>query len=296
MLFKSICKPAVLAIGCLFLTACNEQKAIVHIAAKPMVEQFIMAEMLGLLIEQNSDLKVDIKKGIGGGTANIHPAMLKGEFDLYPEYTGTAWLYVLKKAPLTDDKALFDELQQDYAKLGLQWVGLYGFNNTFGLAVRTELAEKNQLQTFAELAAISPQLDFGAEYDFFEREDGYKGLQKTYGFAFNQVRDLDIGLKYQALLQNQVAAINVFTTDGQLADPQIKLLEDDKHFYPSYYAGTVIRTETLQQHPELKAILQQLDGKISNREMAEMNAAVEIEGKDEKTVAKAFLQRKGLLK
>ncbi|SMB89781.1 osmoprotectant transport system permease protein [Pasteurella testudinis DSM 23072] len=280
----------------LALAACKPEQTTIKIATKPMAEQFIIAEMLALLIEQNSELKVEIKKGIGGGTANIHPALLNGEFDLYPEYTSTAWLYVLKKQPLADDGQLLALLKSEYAKLGLAWLGNYGFNNTFSIAVRADLAQQHGLHRFSDLSKLNDSLIFGAEYDFFEREDGYRGLTQAYGIRFKQTHDLDIGLKYQAIQSGKVDVINVFTTDGQLASQRLNVLEDDKYFYPSYYAGTVVRAETLSKHPELKAILAKLDNQISNAEMATLNSAVEIEHKDERAVAKAFLQAKGLLK
>ncbi len=278
------------------LLACSPKPETIIIATKPMAEQFILAEMLGLLIEHNSDLKVDIKKGIGGGTANIHPAMVKGEFDLYPEYTGTSWLYVLKQAPLADEKALFEQLNTAYQQqFGLEWVGLYGFNNTFGLAVRKEIAAQHQLKTYSDLARISKDLRFGAEYDFYERDDGYNALTKTYGFAFKEKRDLDIGLKHNAISNGQIDAMNIFTTDGLLTTSPITVLQDDKHFYPNYYAGTVVRRATLDKHPELRAILMKMENLISNEEMVALNHAVESEKRNERDVAAEFLRRKGLL-
>ncbi len=280
----------------ILLAGCSPKQNTITIATKPMAEQFILAEMLGLLIEKNSTLKVDIKKGIGGGTANIHPALVKGEFDLYPEYTGTSWLYVLKQAPLADEKALFEQLNTHYQQqFGLEWVGLYGFNNTFGLAVRKDMAEQHKLKTYSDLAPLSKDLRFGAEYDFYEREDGYNALAKAYGFAFKEKRDLDIGLKHNAISNGQIDVMNIFTTDGLLTTSPITVLQDDKHFYPNYYAGTVVRSATLQQHPELRAILMKMNQLISNEEMAAMNHAVESEKRNEKEVAADFLRRKGLL-
>lgn len=268
----------------------------INIASKPMTEQFILAEMLGLLIEAHSDLKVNISKGIGGGTANIHPALLKGDFDLYPEYTGTSWLYVLKKAPLADEAALFKQLNEAYQKeFALEWVGRYGFNNTYGLAVRKEVADKHSLKTYSDLAPHSANYRFGAEYDFYERSDGYEALAKTYGFAFKEKRDLDIGLKYAAISKEQIDAMNIFTTDGQLGVAPITVLQDDKQLYPNYYAGTVVRSSTLQQHPELRAILMKMDQLISNADMIAMNHAVESDKRNEKDVAADFLRRKGLI-
>ncbi|MDO5087529.1 MAG: glycine betaine ABC transporter substrate-binding protein [Comamonadaceae bacterium] len=268
----------------------------IRIATKPMTEQFILAEMLALLIERDGTLKAEIKKGIGGGTANIHPALLKGEFDLYPEYTGTAWQYVLKKSPLADEKALMDALTASYREqFGLEWVGLYGFNNTYGLAVRQALADQHRLQTYSDLAPLAGQLTFGAEYDFFEREDGYDALTRAYGLRFAKRVDMDIGLKYQAMRQGQIDVMNVFTTDGQLSAAGIQVLRDDKRFYPAYRASTVVRQDTLARHPALRGILMKMDGLLTDQDMARLNHAVESEGRNERDVAAAFLHTKGLL-
>ncbi|WP_221620507.1 glycine betaine ABC transporter substrate-binding protein [Conchiformibius steedae] len=269
----------------------------VKIAAKPMTEQFILAEMLALLIEEHTDLKAEITKGIGGGTANIHPALLKGEFDLYPEYTGTAWLYVLKRPEAAAGSDIFPQLAQAYRQqFQLEWVGLYGFNNTFGLAVPRDWAQANQVRSYSDLARFSPQLRFGAEYDFYERSDGYDALVKSYGFQFKEKRDLDIGLKYRALADGQIDAVNIFTTDAALAGGKVAVLTDDKKLYPDYYAGTVIRAETLAKYPELKAVLEKMNRVLSNDEMARLNAEVENGGQDERSVAQAFLQGKGLIR
>ena len=116
---------------------------------------------------------------------------------------------------------------------------MYGFNNTYGLAIRKEIAEKYDIKTYSDLSAIASQLTFGAEYDF-EREDGYDALCKTYNYQFKATMDMDIGLKYQAINQGQVDVMTIFTTDGQLSNDQIVVLEDDQHFYPSYLCGNVV--------------------------------------------------------
>ena len=111
---------------------CSNKSDTIKIATKPMTEQFILGEMIKLLIEDNTDLNVEITKGIGGGTSNIHPAIVKGDFDLYPEYTGTGWSFVLKEDGIPDDETLYKELQEKYKNnYDLSWIGLYGFNNTF---------------------------------------------------------------------------------------------------------------------------------------------------------------------
>lgn len=273
----------------------NEAKA-VQMATKPMTEQFILSEMLKALVEANTDITIEITKGIAGGTGNIHPALIKGEFDLYPEYTGTAWNDVLKKDHIPDDQSLYDQLTKEYQETyGLEWVGLYGFNNTYGLALREEIAEQYKIETYSDLATISPQLSFGAEYDFYERQDGYDALCAIYGLEFAKTVDLDIGIKYTAINQNKIDAMNVFTTDGQLNSAQIRLLKDDKNFYQTYYCGTVVRQDALAKYPELAGALMLMDGIINEAEMAQLNFEVEENKREDKEVAREFLQQKGLL-
>nr|WP_294495459.1 glycine betaine ABC transporter substrate-binding protein [uncultured Mediterraneibacter sp.] len=268
----------------------------IRIATKPMTEQYVLGEMLDILIEQDTDLNVEITQGVGGGTSNIQPAMENGEFDLYPEYTGTGWNMVLKKDSLyTED--LFGELQQEYEDgYSMQWTGMYGFNNTYGLVVRSEIAKQYDLQTYSDLAAAADQLVFGAEYDFFEREDGYDALCQTYGLRFKETMDLDIGLKYQALNQGQIDAMVIFTTDGQLSASDVVVLEDDREFFPSYLCGNVVRDEVIEAHPELNDVFEKLTGLITDHDMAQMNYAVESEEKEPRDVAEDFLRANGLLK
>ena len=274
----------------------DNKKDTIHIATKPMTEQYVLGEMLDILIEQDTDLNVEITQGVGGGTSNIQPAMENGEFDLYPEYTGTGWNMVLKKEGLyTED--MFSSLQKEYNDdYDMSWIGMYGFNNTYGLVVRKEIADKYNLKTYSDLKAVSDQLTFGAEYDFFEREDGYDALCAEYGFHFKKTMDIDIGLKYQAINQGKIDVMNIFTTDGQLSTSDVVVLVDDKQFYPSYMCGNIVRNEVMEQHPELEAVLQTLSGTITDSDMARMNYEVETLGREPRAVAKEFLAGKGLIK
>ena len=273
----------------------SKKNKTINIATKPMTEGYILGQMLTELIEQDTDLKVNITNGVGGGTSNIHPAIVKGEFDLYPEYTGTSWEAVLKKEA-SYDESKFDELQKEYKeKYNLEYVNLYGFNNTYGLAVNKDIAEKYNLKTYSDLAKVSNNLIFGAEYDFFEREDGYKELQKVYNMNFKKQIDMDIGLKYQAMQDKKIDVMVIFTTDGQLAISDVVVLEDDKKMYPSYRAGTVVRSEILSEYPELKPVLEKLNNILDDKTMADLNYQVESKGKKPEDVAREYLQEKGLL-
>ncbi len=285
-----------LFIGLVLLSGCESRKDTIHIATKPMSEQFILGEMLALLIEENSDLHVKITKGVGGGTSNIHPAMVKGDFDLYPEYTGTGWLVILKKDSLLPPDQLFSELQKEYSReYGLKWVAPYGFNNAYSLAVSNEMAKKYNLKTFSDLALYPDLFTFGAEYDFYEINDGYADLCAYYNLKFKKNLDMDIGLKYEAMKSGKIDVINIFTTDGQLSHANLTTLKDDKHFFPSYYCATIVREETLKEHPELERILEKMNGILTDQEMADMNYKVDVEHRTEREVAVEFLKKKGLL-
>ena len=270
----------------------------VRIATKPMTEQYILGEMLGLLIEQ-AGYDVAITKGVGGGTSNIQPAMEKGEFDLYPEYTSSGWVLVLDhQAEGVDDGEMFTQLKQEYEEnFGMTWVGMYGFNNTFTIAVRRDTAEQYGLENTSDLAAVAGELTFGGNPDYIEREDGFGALCQTYGLEFGDVVDIDIGLKYQALASGDIDVTNAFTTDAQLANPDTDLvtLADDKHLQVNYFCSTVVRQDALEKFPGLEDALMQMDGLLTDQEMASLNYQVEVEGLDEQDVARDFLTQKGLL-
>ena len=281
----------------LTLTACSSQEPkTVVIASKPHSEQYILAEMLSLLIENHTDIKVEKKLGIGGGTSNIHPAMLSGDFDIYPEYTGTGLLFVLKEDLITDSDELYKRVQDRYLEeYNIKWLGLYGFNNTYALAVKESTAQTYNLETYDDLALASKDLVFGAEYDFFERDDGYEALKDAYGFEFKDTKEMDIGLKYEAIGSDEVDVINAFSTDGLIKQYNLKVLEDNKNFFPAYQAATLIRKETLDKYPELEEVLEKLTGQISDDEMIQMNYQVEKENMDPRDVAEQFLKAKGLI-
>ena len=270
----------------------------VRIATKPMTEQYILGEMLGLLIEQ-AGYEVEITNGVGGGTSNIQPAMESGEFDLYPEYTSSGWVLVLNhQAGGMDDEEMFQQLRQEYEeKFDMTWVGLYGFNNTFTIAVRGDVAEQYGLENTSDLAAVAGELTFGGNPDYIERADGFGALCETYGLEFGNVVDIDIGLKYQALAGGDIDVTNAFTTDAQLANPDTDLvtLADDKHLQVNYFCSTVVRRDALEKFPGLEDVLMQMDGLLTDQKMAALNYQVEVEGLDERDVAREFLTEKGLL-
>lgn len=270
----------------------------IQIATKPMTEQYILGEMLKLLIETDTEYTAEITKGIGGGTSNIQPAMEKGEFDLYPEYTSSGWVMVLgHQAAEVGDDEMFAKLNEEYnEKYNMSWLGLYGFNNTFAIVARKAVADEYQLKTTSDMAAVSDQLVFGGNPDYLEREDGFPVLCDTYGLNFKDVKDIDIGLKYEAMSAGDIDVTNGYTTDAQISSDGVVVLEDDKHLQVNYFCSTVVRNEALEEYPDLKEVLMKMDGILSDQEMSQLNYQVEVEGKDEASVAREFLISKGLVK
>ena len=278
-------------------SAGNEAQEPVKIATKPMTEQFILGEMLKKLIEEKAGYEVELTKGIGGGTSNIQPAMEKGEFDLYPEYTSSGWILVLghKAGEVSDDKMLA-KLQEEYEeKFDMTWVGLYSQNNTYAVVVREDTAKKYNLETCSDLAAVSDQLVFGGNPDYIERADGLPGMSAAYGFQFKEIKDIDIGLKYQALRNGDIDVTNGYTTDAQISQDDVRALKDDKSYQVNYFCSTVVRKDALEKYPKLKETLELMDGILTDQKMAELNYQVEEEGRDEAEVAEEFLKTSGLL-
>lgn len=276
----------------------QEAAAPIKIATKPMTEQFILGEMLKLVIEDTTDYSVELTKGIGGGTNNIMPAMESGDFDLYPEYTSSGYIMVLKHdSDGISDEDMWKQLQKEYKdKYDMSWIGQYGFNNTYVLIVREEAAKKYNLTKTSQLAEVSDELVFGGNSDYIERKDGFHLLCDTYGLKFKDVKDIDIGLKYEALKKGDIDVSNGFTTDAQLSNDNVRVLEDDKHLQVNYFCSNVVRNDTLKSHPGLEEAIMKLDNSITDKEMASLNYKVEVEGKEDVQVAKDYLTEKGIIK
>lgn len=276
----------------------QEAAAPIKIATKPMTEQFILGEMLKLVIEDTTDYSVELTKGIGGGTNNIMPAMESGDFDLYPEYTSSGYIMVLKHdSDGISDEDMWKQLQKEYKdKYDMSWIGQYGFNNTYALIIREEAAKKYNLTKTSQLADVSDELVFGGNSDYIERKDGFHLLCDTYGLKFKDVKDIDIGLKYEALKKGDIDVSNGFTTDAQLSNDNIRVLEDDKHLQVNYFCSNVVRNDTLKSHPGLEEAIMKLDNSITDKEMASLNYKVEVEGKEDVQVAKDYLTEKGIIK
>jgi osmoprotectant transport system permease protein len=266
----------------------------IAVGSKDFSEQVILGEILAQAIEAKSGLQVERRFDLGGNLA--HEALVAGEIDVYPEYTGTALLAILKDKPLKNPQEVYRRVTAEYAqRFDLVWTEPLGFNNTFAILVRGEDARKLKLKTISDAAGVSDQWRAGFGQDFMSRADGYRGFAKAYGFHFAEIREMDLSLTYRALAEKQVDLIAGNSTDGLIARYGLAQLEDDRNFFPPYDAVPVVRRATLEKYPELRAILKQLGGILTVDEMRKLNYAVDGEKRQPKEVARSFLLEKKIL-
>ena len=272
------------------LSGCSAQPERIVVGSKNFTEQVILGELLAQQIERKTDLEVDRKLNLGG-TLICHQAMVAGQMDMYVEYTGTALTTILKEPPLNDSVRVYDRVNAAYKdRFGIEWTEPLGFNNTFAIIIRKSDAEKLKLKTISDAAPQTAKWVAGSGYEFIEREDGYTGLARTYNLRFpNPPRVMDLGLTYKAAAERQVDFIAGNSTDGLIDALGLVVLEDDKRYFPPYDAVPVVRSATISKHPELREVLRELGGKISEENMRRMNYAVDGEHKDVSEVVREFL-------
>jgi osmoprotectant transport system permease protein len=275
----------------------SSEDAIV-ISGKKWTEQYILPYILSEYIQEKTDYPVVVKDGIGE-TPILTEAIKKGDIDMYVEYTGTGLLTVLKGKydPGMNPEAIYDTVKKGYdKKYDLQWMSPLGFQNTYTVALNKETYDRLGVKTISELSPKSNEVTFGAPTEYFEREDGYDPFVKTYDLKFKDKRSIDPNLMYTAVKEGEVDAISAFTTDGRITRFNLQMLEDDKKFFPPYDAVPIVRGDTLEKYPDLEKVLKELQGIISEEDMQEMNARVDIDKEDPEKVAKDFLKKKGLIK
>ncbi len=273
----------------------DDGNAIIKIGTKNFTEQLILGEMMAQLIEAKSDLIVQRRFNLGG-TMICHSALVNGGIDLYPEYTGTALTAILKHGVIADPEEALRYVTKTYhERFDLQWLKPFGFNNTYAITVRKAEAVKNGWNTISDLEKSANKLTAGFTAEFAERPDGYPGLRQVYHLYFGDVLDFDPSLMYEAIRNKKVDVICAFATDGRIAAYHLRPLQDDRKFFPSYYAAPVVREDILRAHPKLGDILSRLGGLIDNVEMQRLN--FEVDGKKRRVaeVAEEFLKAKGIL-
>jgi len=276
--------------GTLALAGCRGARAdTLIVGSKNFTEQIVLGELLAQQIEAHTALRADRRFDLGG-TLLCHQALLAGQMDLYPEYTGTALTVILKEPPASDPAAVYKTVRDAYkSRFGLEVGPPLGFNNTFAIVVRGDDAARLHLRAISDLILIAPKWRAGFGYEFMERPDGYPGLVKAYGLSFgSQPRIMDLGLLYRALQEKQVDVVAGNSTDGLIAALGLVVLEDDRHYFPPYQAVTVVRGVALEQHAGLREVLDALGGRISEDDMRRMNYALDGEHRDVTSVVRDF--------
>ncbi len=262
------------AIGAVALAGCGNGGR-VAVGSKNFTEELLLGEMYAQVLEAHG---IPVARRLNlGGTEIAMAALQRGAIDLYPEYTGTGLLTVLKRPPLADANAIYETVKAAYRKdYALQWLRPSPMNDSQALGTTGPIAARYRIRTLSDLSRAAPQLRLGAVPEFMHRPDALPGLQRVYGgFHFREVRLLDSGLKYHALLQGDVDVVVAFGTDGAVAADHVYLFEDDKHFWPAYHVAPVVRSSTLQAHPTIARELDRLAPFLTDAVMRDLNEQID---------------------
>ena len=263
----------------------------VVVGSKDFTEQVILAELLAQVIETRAGIPVERKFELS--TDILHQAMLSGQIDVYPEYTGTAYTAILKHQPISGARDVYDVVKQEYESMfGIVWLEPFGFDSTFAILIRKSDADRLNIKTISQAAQYTPKWHAAVGPDFMKRQDGYPGLALTYGLRFiAPPTEMDLALTYRALAAgSRVDLIVGNSTDGMIDKLDLFQLEDDRHYFPPYDAAPIVRKAVLNRHPEIAtAINTTLAGKLTDQEMRRLNYAVDAEHRQPADVARDFL-------
>lgn len=269
----------------------DQARGRIVVGSKNFTEQRILGELLAQMIERNTGLPISRKFDLGD-TLVCETALRTGDLDLYVEYTGTALTSIFKQPVLLDSEEVNRRVAASYAATGRTMMPALGFNNTYVILVRGADARQLGLRTISDAARHSSAWRPGFGAAFLDREDGYRGLVSAYDLRFSEApRAMDLSLIYRALADRQVDLIAGDATNGLIARLDLFALEDDRRYFPPYHAVPVVRSETLNRHPELRAIFERLAGQVTEAEMRQMNYEAEVERRDVKVIVQAFLER-----
>jgi len=288
-----------LLIGFLFvsmmLVGCDDVDTI-RIGSKNFTEQVLIGEIMALLIEENTDVRVDRRFNLAG-TMVCFNSLRTGALDIYAEYTGTALAVILDEELRSDPDEVYDFVLNEFQdRWDLHWLKPFGFNNAYTLTMRQHQAEEMGISTVSDLVEKAHQLSAGFDAEFLNRSDGYPGLRDHYGLEFkDRPRQMDPGLMYQAAAEGRVDVICGFATDGRIPALDLVILEDDKDFFPPYHAAPVVHNTVVENFPEVIKLLEKLDGLIDDETMQYLNYEIDGYGRRPAAVAREFLIEKGLI-
>jgi osmoprotectant transport system permease protein len=262
----------------------------VVVASKDFTESIILAEILCQMLEARG---VPVVRNFELGGNLPHEGLISGAVDVYPEYTGTAYTAILHHAPITDPRAVYEQIKSEYAsKFNLDVGPPLGFENTFAILVRGDDARRLNLKRISEAVPYARRWRAGFGQDFMTRADGYPGFSKVYGLSFaEQPSEMDLSLTYIALATNKVDLIAGNSTEGRISSLDLVQLEDDKRYFPPYEAVYILRKDTLTNTPALQQVLTMLEKSISTEEMRRLNYEVDGKKRTQAEVVREWLQQ-----
>ncbi len=261
-----------------------------------LTEQAMLGYMAALIIEEHLGLEVEQVPNLGG-TGIAQQALLDGAIDVFPDYTGDALANVLGEDPITDPREAFEFVKQAYLERhDITWLEPTPFNNTYALALKRELAEELGITTISDLAPHAAEWTLGSSVEFAGRPiDGYAGMIQHYGFDFGSIRPMDVGLMYSSIDAGEVDVIVAFATDARIELVDLRVLEDDKYFFPAYNAAITVRNEILDAHPEIAEAINAVIATLDTETQVRLNARADIEQIPVEQVAEDYLRELGVI-
>ena len=288
---RAVAAAALAAAAPISLTACGSSTSgasgTIVVGSKDFTEGEIISEIYALALENAG---FTVKRSFDISSSVIPTSLEKGEIDLYPEYTGTALITVLKKDVETDPKTVYKKVKAAYKKKwDLVWLDMANASDSQGLAITTKAAKKYGIKTISDLQAHASELRFASQGEFDERSDGMPALEAAYGaFDWKDHAVYDNGLKYEVLKNDKADVTPAYTTEGQLADKAFTVLEDDKHVWPPYNVAPVVRGSVLKKHPQIEDVLNEVSKKLTTKGLTKLNAKVDIKKQDYEDVASDY--------
>lgn len=280
------------------MTACgnknngdNSKNATIRVGSKDFTENLVVSEIYSLALE-NAGYKVKRVPNIASSV--IHASLVNNQIDMYPEYTGTGLLAVLKMNLITDPNEVYKTVKEAYEKkYKVTWLDYSKANDGAGLVIRTDLSKKLSITKISDLQKHASEIRFASQGEVDQREDGIPALERVYGkFNWKSSKVYDNGLKYEILKKNEADVAPAYTTEGQLVNTkEFTLLEDDKHVWPPYNLAPVIRDNVLKTHPDIANIINKVSSKLDTKTVTALNAKVDVEKEDYKKVAKDFYNK-----
>lgn len=261
----------------------------VTVGSKDFTESLIVGEIYAQALESNG---IQVNRKLNIGSSIVHTALINKEIDLYPEYTGTGLLSILKHDLVTDTKQVYDIVKEEYKKqFDLVWLDYSPANDSQGLVISKAASDTYGIKTISDLQKNADKIRFASQGEFDQRDDGLPALNKTYGqFKFKSSAIYDNSLKYKILSDDKADVAVAYTTEGQLVDPKFVVLEDDKHVWPPYNLAPVVSQSALTANPKIETVLNKVSALIDTKTIIALNAKVDVDKQEYKTVATDFFK------